>query len=116
MAQAVVGYLNGKEALIPATSLGLIASGAVALGVALIASGASAALISVAAAGVLATDNVMADFNADPTGVVGFEPSASGMLTIIKFCSAGFVNFRAVNNTGLGITPGPITLNWRVFR
>jgi len=47
----VIGYINGKETLIPATSLGLIASGAVALGVALIASGAAAALISVAAPG-----------------------------------------------------------------
>lgn len=93
-----------------------IASGSQALGTTLIASGAAAATISVAAAGVLTTDNIMADFNADPTSTTGYMPSASGMLTIIKFPTAGFVNFIVVNDTGAGITPGAITLNWRVVR
>lgn len=93
-----------------------VAAGTVALGTAAIPSGTAATLITISAPGVLTTDNIMADFNSDPTGVVGYQPSASGMLTIIKFPSVGFVNFYVVNNTGLSITPGAITLNYRVVR
>lgn len=93
-----------------------IASGTAALGTSAIGSGAAATTVTVAATGVLTTDTVMADFNADPTGVTGYTPSASGMLTIIKFPTANNVNFIVVNNTGGSITPGAITLNWRVVR
>jgi hypothetical protein len=93
-----------------------IASGTATLGTSLIASGAKASTVTVSATGVLTTDNIIADFNADPTGVVGFQPSASGMLTIIKFPTSNNVNFIVVNNTGGSITPGAITLNWRVVR
>lgn len=94
----------------------VIASGSVALATSAISSGTAATIITVAAIGVLATDNLLADFNADPTGTTGYAPSASGMLTIIKFCTSGHVNFIVVNNTGSGITPGAVTLNWRVVR
>ena len=93
-----------------------IASGTATLGTTLIASGAAASTVTVAATGVLATDNIMADFNGIPTGTVGYEPSSSGMLTIIKYPTAGNVNFIVVNNTGSSITPGAVTLNWRVLR
>jgi|SRR5665213_597590 len=93
-----------------------IASGTATLGTTLIASGAAATTVTVSASGVLTTDTLMADFNADPTAVTGYAPSASGMLTIIKFPTAGGVNFIVVNNTGSSITPGAITLNWRVVR
>lgn len=99
-----------------AGSTNTIASGSTALGTTLIASGAKSAILSVAASGVLATDNVMADFNTDPSGITGYEPSVNGMLTIIKWCSAGFVNFYQYNNTGASITPGAVTINFRVVR
>jgi hypothetical protein len=94
----------------------VVPAGTIALGTTLIASGAKSAIISVAATGVLSTDNVIADFNADPSGVTGYAPSASGMLTIIKWCSAGFINFYQYNNTASSITPDPVTLNYRVVR
>jgi hypothetical protein len=94
----------------------VVPAGTIALGTTLIASGAKSAIISVAATGVLSTDNVIADFNADPSGVTGYAPSASGMLTIIKWCSAGFINFYQYNNTASSVTPGPVTLNYRVVR
>lgn len=94
----------------------LIASGTAVLGTSLIASGAKASTVTVSAPGVLATDNVMADFSVDPTSTTGYTPSASGMLTIIKFCTAGNVNFIVVNNTGASITPGAVTLDFRVVR
>lgn len=93
-----------------------IASGTASLGTSLIASGAKASTVTVGATGVVATDTLLADFNADPTGVTGYTPSASGMLTIIKFPTSGNVNFIVINNTGSSITPGAITLNWRVVR
>jgi hypothetical protein len=98
------------------TVTGTIASGTAVLGTALIASGAKATTVTVAGSGILATDNVMADFSVDPTSTTGYAPSANGMLTIIKFCTAGNVNFIVVNNTGASITPGAVTLNWRVVR
>jgi hypothetical protein len=91
-----------------------VASGTAAMGTAEINSAAAGSTVSVAAAEVLATDNVMADFNSNPTGVTGYEPGA--MLTIVKWCSSGFVNFLQVNNTASNITPNAVTLNWRVVR
>ena len=125
----LVWNLNGTDIQIPyynaaATEVsGTIAAGTATLGTTLIASGAKATLVTVAAPNVLSTDCVMADFASDISGVTGFAPSANGMLTIIKFCTAGAVNFYVYNNTGAGITPGqvgsPLTgvvLNWRVVR
>ena len=93
-----------------------IASGATALGTSAIASGACATVVTATATGVLTTDNVIGDFNADPTSTVGFQPSTSGMLTIIKYPTANNVNFKVCNNTASSVTPGAVTLNWRVLR
>jgi hypothetical protein len=38
------------------------------------------------------------------------------MLTIIKWPTTNNVNFKVCNNTLSSITPGAITLNWRVLR
>ena len=92
------------------------ATGFATLGTGAIGSGAQAATVSVQANGVLPSDTVQADFNSDPTAVTGYAPSSSGMLTIIKFCTANNVNFIVCNNTAASITPGPITLNWKVTR
>ncbi len=91
-------------------------SGTQVLGTTLITSGGKSTVISTAVLGVLATDNIIADFNTDPSGVTGYAPSASGMLTIIKWCSAGHINFYQYNNTGSSITPGAMTLNYLVVR
>lgn len=93
-----------------------IANGTAALGTSAIASAACATVVTVSATGVATTDNIMADFNADPTSTVGYIPSASGMLTIIKYPTTNNVNFKVCNNTGGSITPGAVTLNWRVTR
>jgi hypothetical protein len=99
-----------------------IASGVATLGTTQIASGASSSAVTVSAPGVVSTDNVMADFNTDPLGITGFEPSTSGMLTIVKWCSANAVNFRVYNNTANSIAPTEgspptgVVLNWRVVR
>jgi hypothetical protein len=93
-----------------------VASGTSALGTSAIGSGACASAVTTAATGTATTDNVMADFNGDPTAVTGYAPVTTGMLTIIKYPTANNVNFKVCNLTGASITPGAITLNWRVVR
>lgn len=94
----------------------LIASGATAMGTSAIASGTCAAAVTATATGVLTTDAISASFNGDPTGITGYIPSTSGMLTIIMYPTAGDVNFKVCNNTANSITPGAVTINWRVVR
>jgi hypothetical protein len=93
-----------------------IASGTAALGTSAISSGACATAVTSTATGTATTDDLMADFNADPTAVTGYAPSTSGVLTIIKYPTANTVNFKVCNLTASSITPGAITLNWRVVR
>lgn len=101
---------------LPSGTTQTVASGTAALGTGAISSATCASVITVAATGVLTTDNIQADFNADPTGVTGYSPTTSGILTIFKYPTAGNVNFKVCNNTSGSITPGAITLNWRVVR
>jgi hypothetical protein len=92
-----------------------IASGTATLGTSTIGSGACATAVTVTATGVLTTDDIQADFNADPTSTTGYNPSL-GMLTIVKYPTSGNVNFKVCNNTGSSITPSAVTLNWSVVR
>jgi hypothetical protein len=94
----------------------LIASGTAAMGTGAIASGFCATAVTVAATGVATTDVISASFNGDPTAVTGYVPLTTGMLAIIPYPSANNVNFKVCNNTSASITPGAITLNWRVAR
>jgi len=91
-------------------------SGTAALGTAAISSAACATVVTVSATGVASTDVVAASFNGDPTAVTGYVPSTAGMLTIFAYPTANNVNFKVCNNTTSSITPGAITLNWRVSR
>ena len=94
----------------------VIANGTAAMGTVAIASGACAAAVTVGATGVATTDVISATFNADPTAVTGYIPSANGMLTIIPYPTANNVNFKVCNNTNASVTPGAVTLNWYVHR
>ena len=93
-----------------------IASGTAALGTSAIASGACASTVTATATGAATTDVAGWGFNGDPTGVTGYQASANGMLTIIAYPSANNVNFKVCNNTSASVTPGAVTLNWRVVR
>lgn len=93
-----------------------IASGTVALGTSAIGSAACATVVTVTATNVATTDVLGVSFNGDPTAVTGYVPLTSGMLVIIPYPTSGNVNFKVCNNTGGSITPGAITLNWRVAR
>lgn len=93
-----------------------IASGAKALATSAIASGACTSAQTDTATGTLTTDAIIASFNGDPIAVTGYVPSTSGMLTIIPYPTADTVNFKVCNNTLASITPGAVTINWRVAR
>lgn len=106
----------GTPVTLPSVITATVANGTASLGTSAIASGACASIVTVTATGVATTDDVQADFNADPTSTTGYIGSANGMLTIIKYPTSGNVNFKVCNNTGSSITPGAVTLNWRVVR
>jgi hypothetical protein len=94
----------------------VIASGTATLGTSAISSGAAASAVTVSATGVATTDVIDWGFNGTPAAVTGYVPSANGMLTIIAYPTADNVNFLVANNTASSVTPGAITLNWRVIR
>jgi len=93
-----------------------VASGSKALATSSISSAACTSAQTATATGTLTTDAVSASFNGDPTGVTGYVPLTTGMLTIIAYPTADTVNFKVCNNTTSTVTPGAITINWRVVR
>lgn len=101
---------------VSATIPRVVASGAKALATSAISSAACSAAQTDTATGTLTTDAIIVSFNGDPTAVTGYVPLTTGMLTIIPYPTADTVNFKVCNNTSASITPGAITLNWRVVR
>jgi hypothetical protein len=93
-----------------------IASGTSALGTGVIASAACASAVTTSATNTATTDVISWGFNGDPTGVTGYTPVTTGALTIFAYPSSNNVNFKVCNLTSGSITPGAITLNWRVIR
>lgn len=114
--KGVPGPTGATGATGPTGPSATVVSGTSALGTGAVSSGTCATTVTTTATGALTSDNLIADFSADPTSTTGYAPSATGMLTIIKFLSAGNVNFKVCNNTGGSITPGAVTLQWRVVR
>ena len=91
-----------------------VATGTAALGTSAIASGVCGTATTVAATGVATTDTINAGFNGDPTAITGY--TAGGMLTVVPYPTSGNVNFKQCNLTAISITPGALTINWRVQR
>lgn len=103
------------------TALGItvtqtIASGTAAMGTGAISSATCATVVTATATGTATTDVLTASFNGDPTAVTGYVPLTTGMLTIIAYPTVNTANFKVCNNTNASVTPGAITLNWRVVR
>ena len=112
-----ITVISGALSINGSVATRTIASGTASLATGAISSGVCASVVTVTATGVLTTDDIQADFSADPTGTTGYAPSANGMLTIIKYPTSGNVNFKVCNNTGSSITiNSPVTVNWRVTR
>jgi len=95
---------------------GTIANGTASLGTSPISAAACASVVTVAAAGVASSDAIVWTPNASLKAVNGYAPSTSGGLGISAYPTSGNVNFDVCNWSGGSITPGAVTLNWRVVR
>lgn len=93
-----------------------VATGTKALATGAIGSATCSSAQTDTATGAATTDVVDAAFASDPTAVTGYTPLTTGMLTIIAYATSNTVNFKVCNNTSSSITPGAISLNWRVRR
>lgn len=115
-AGAGIGTITNGVVAVDSTVPQVVASGTKALATAAIGSAACTAAQTATATGVLTTDVITASFNGDPTAVTGYVPLTTGMLTIIVYPTADTFNAKVCNNTNASVTPGAITLNWRVVR
>lgn len=93
-----------------------IASGTAAMPTTAISSGTCSSVVTVSASGVATTDTITASPNGDPTATTGYLPLTTGSVYIWSYPTSGNVNFKTCNNSSGSITPGAVTLNWRVVR
>src|SRR6266404_3441446 len=112
----ICGSGSAWAAVVNASTTLTIASGAKALATGAISSATCTSAQTATATGTLTTDTIIATFNADTTGVTGYIPSTNGMLVIFVYPTADTFNAKVCNNTTASITPGAVTLNWRVVR
>jgi hypothetical protein len=92
-----------------------IANGTASLGTDSISANTCATVVTVAASGVATNDVIQFTPNADITGVTGYTPA--GTLSIFPYPTANNVNFKVCNSDQTNaVTPGAVTLNWRVTR
>lgn len=94
----------------------VIAHGAKALATGAISSAACTSAQTDTATGTATTDVIVATFAADPVAVTGYVPLTAGGLTIYMYPTTDTFNAKVCNFTAGSITPGAITLNWKVVR
>lgn len=93
-----------------------VASGTLALTTTAIGSAACTAAQTATATNATTSDVVLWTFASDPTAVTGYAAVTTGMLTIIPYATTNLATVKVCNLTASSITPGAITLNWRVVR
>jgi hypothetical protein len=97
------------------SSVQLLGSGAVSLPTSAVTSGACSSVVTLTATGATTGSHIVATPAADPTGVTGYGPSASGSVSVQAYVTLNTANFKVCNNTAGTITPGALTLNAVVF-
>lgn len=93
----------------------LIGAGTIALGTSEISAGACD-VATAAATGVTTTDVIAVSSNSNITAVTGYVPGASMLAIYPAYPTANQINIPVCNPTGSPITPGAVTLRWRVTR
>lgn len=94
----------------------LIGSGTKALSTTTILSG-GCNTDTITAAGVVSTDVIAWSPNGDLSAVNGFRPvSPDGLAIYPPVPSSGSITVKTCNPTGASITPGAVSINWRVTR
>jgi len=71
---------------------------------------------TVAVAGLLTTDTIVTSFNADVSSVLGYTPSTTGSIRVETYPTSGTLNIKRCNSSPANITPGSVTLNYRIVR
>jgi len=99
-----------------ATITQTIASGTSALGTTAISANSCASVVTTAATGTASTDTITWAPNADISGVTGYGYTSTDGLIIYPYPTSNNVNWKVCNATASSITPGAVTLNWRVVR
>jgi len=110
------GTITGTGTIACATCTVTVASGTSALGTSAISANSCATVVTTAATGTLSTDTITWAPNADISGVTGYGVASTDGLKVYPYPTSGNVNWRVCNGTGSSITPGAVTLNWRVVR
>lgn len=93
-----------------------IASGISALGTGAISANTCATVVTTSATGTASTDTISWTPNVDISGITGYGVVSTDGLKVYPYPTANNVNWRVCNGTGSSITPGAVTLNWRVVR
>jgi hypothetical protein len=100
-----------------AARTGTIASAQTAMPTAEIAANAcSASATTATATGAATTDTMVITYASDPTGVTGYGAGTNGGITVRAWPTANTANFKLCNESGSPITPGALSINWRVVR
>lgn len=101
---------------VPANVTLTIASGTKALDTDAIASTACDTLSTTTATGAASTDVLTITPSADITAVTGYAPVTTGGLQIFYWLTTNTINWKICNPTSSSITPGAVTLNYRITR
>jgi len=94
----------------------IIASGTKTLATAAISANSCATVETATATGTATTDVILATPNARLSTVTGYGVTTAGALRIDVYPTSGTVNFEVCNPTGASITPGAVSVNWKVMR
>ena len=109
--------VNGSAIPASATVSQTVAAGQTPMPtIAVPANSCSPSATTAAATNVLSTDAVEVTYNTDPTGITGYGGGMSGVITIRPWPTPNTMNFKLCNETASSITPGAVTINWRVVR
>lgn len=107
------------DIIIPPGSSAMVVNlmgGTATLGTSAIAANSCATAVAISATGVATTDVIQFTPNADISGVTGYGAGASDGLVIYPYPTANTINFKVCNLSGSSITPGAVTLNFKVLR
>ena len=107
---------SGNHIANGAACIVVIASGAKTLNTTAVSANTCGSAQTDTATGTLTTDSFTWVTNGDITAVTGYNVAGTFGLEIFAYPTADTVNFKVCNTTGSSITPGAVTLNWKVTR
>lgn len=108
--------VNGTTIPASATLTQTLCSGTISIPTASVASSSLSSTVTATCTGLATTDTIIATSNVNVFTVTGFAPSTTGILSINIWPTANTINLNLENDTAAAITPGALTINYRVVR